>query len=533
MTYTRRNFIGVTALGLGAACGKAKADSGEDEIDLSSLARFVDPLPIPRKAVPSGLIASRENPAQKIPHYRISMREFQAKAHRDMPATTMWGYDGTSPGPVIEVRSGAPIRVDWINSLPSRHLFPVDHTLDGASSDAPEVRTVVHLHGGRTGPESDGYPETWVTPGHTTTAYYPNQQDSAALFYHDHAMGITRLNTVAGLMGLYIIRDEFEGRLNLPAGEYEVPLVIVDRSFRKNGQISYRVSSDPEKPWVSEYYGGGILVNGKLFPFLNVLPRRYRFRILNSSNSSFYVLSLASSQAFTSEGLSFFQIGGDQGLLPEAFKTAELILGPGERGDVVVDFSGTRGKEHYLRTKTANILQFRVADASVNDTTRAPETLRPIPRIPESAAVRTRELTLSDYQDRLGRSKKMLLNGTRWSMPVTERVVLDSTEIWSFINLTDDSHPIHLHLVKFQLLDRTPFDLPVYQLTRKLVFTGAAQKPVPGERGWKDTIRVDPLSVTRIIAKFEGFEGRYVWHCHILEHEDNEMMRPYDVVRAL
>src|SRR5215469_18732673 len=164
MIHTRRNFIGLTALALGVDCRKAKADTGDDEIDLSSLARFVDPLPIPRKAVPSGLIASRENPARKIPHYRISMREFQTKVHRDMPATTMWGYDGASPGPTIEVRSGAPIRVDWINSLPSRHLFPVDHTLDGASADMPEVRTVVHLHGGRVGPESDGYPETWITP---------------------------------------------------------------------------------------------------------------------------------------------------------------------------------------------------------------------------------------------------------------------------------------------------------------------------------------------------------------------------------
>jgi spore coat protein A len=531
MNDTRRGFIGLAALALGAACGKANADAGEDEIDLTSLARFVDPLTIPPKATPSGLVASRKNPARKIPHYRIFMRQFQAKVHRDIPPTTLWGYGGVSPGPTIEVRSGAPIYVDWINSLPSRHLFPVDHTLDGASSDKPEVRTVVHLHGGRVGPESDGYPETWITPGQTMAAYYPNQQDSAALFYHDHAMGITRLNSVAGLMGLYLIRDEFEARLDLPNGQYEVPLVLADRSFRKDGGISYRVSGDPERPWVSEYYGGGILVNGKLFPFFDVQPRRYRFRVLNSSNSSFYVLSIASSQSFRSEGLPFFQIGTDQGLLDKACQTPELILGPGERGDIVMDFSDVKGQDLYLRTKAANILQFRVLNASVNDTSTTPATLRPTPRIPESAAVRTRELTLSDSQDRQGKSKRMLLNGTRWSMPVTERVVLGSTEIWSFINLTDDSHPVHLHLVRFQLLDRTPFDLSVYQLTGKVVFTGAAQNPAPGERGWKDTIRVDPMSVTRIIAKFEGFEGRYVWHCHILEHEDNEMMRPYDVVR--
>ena len=424
------------------------------------------------------------------------------------------------------------MRVEWINRLPARHLFAIDHTLEGASADQPEVRTVVHLHGGRVGPESDGFPETWITPGHSAAYYYPNQQEAAALFYHDHAMGITRLNTAAGLMGLYLIRDEFEDRLKLPSGEFEVPLIIVDRSFRKDGQIYYPVSSDPKSLWVSEYYGGGILVNGKLFPYVDVLPRRYRFRILNSSNSSFYVLSLAPSLSFASPALPIYQIGGDQGLHSEPERVEALILGPGERSDVVVDFRSNRGKELFLRTKVANFLQFRVSGTQVEDPSQLPATLRPVARIPESDAIRTRQLTLADYQDRLGRSKRMLLNGARWSMPVTERVVLGSTEIWSFVNLTDESHPIHLHLVRFQLLDRTPFDLPTYQLTGKLVFTGPVQKPGAGEWGWKDTIRVDPLSVTRIIVKFEGFAGRYVWHCHLLEHEDNEMMRPYDVVPA-
>jgi spore coat protein A len=536
MKATRRRFLHHAAAGLGAICANAAGHDApqapQDLLDLASLPRFVDRLPIPRKASPSGFAASRENPAKKIAHYRIAMSQFQARVHRDMAPSTMWGYGGAFPGPVIEARSGAAIRVDWINNLPAAHLFAVDHTLHGASADEPEVRTVVHLHGGRVGPESDGYPESWITPGRSASNYYPNQQEAAALFYHDHAMAITRLNTAAGLMGLYLIRDEHEDRLNLPRGEYEVPLVIVDRSFTTRGQIYYPVSGNPEAPWVSEYYGGGILVNGKLFPFLDVLPRRYRFRILNSSNSGFYLLSVAPSLSFTSPGLPFFQIGGDQGLLSEPSETQELILGPGERGDIVMDFSSSRGKELYLRTKVATILQFRVSGTPVSDSSRLPEELRPIRRIPESDAVRTRALTLADYQDRLGRSKRMLLNGARWSMPVTERVVLGSTEIWSLINLTDDTHPIHLHLVRFQILDRTPFDLPTYQLTGKVVFTGPAQQPGAGERAWKDTVRADPLSVTRIIVKFEGFTGRYVWHCHVLEHEDNEMMRPYDVVPA-
>lgn len=503
----------------------------EDLLDLGSLPRFVDPLPIPHKATPVGFTAAPENPRRKkVALYHIEMRQFQTKVHRDMAPSTLWGYGGTSPGPTIEARSGSPVRVDWINKLPDRHLFAVDHTLEGASADQPEVRTVTHLHGGRVGPESDGFPETWITPGRSAAYYYPNQQEAAALFYHDHAMGITRLNTAAGLMGLYLVRDEFEDRLKLPGGEFEVPLIIVDRSFRKDGQIYYPVSGDPKSPWVSEYYGGGILVNGKLFPFLEVLPRRYRFRILNSSNSSFYVLSVAPSLSFSSAALPIFQIGGDQGLLPQPSRIETLILGPGERADVVVDFSSSRGKDLYLRTKVANFLQFRVSGMQTEDPSQLPATLRPVARIPESDAIRTRQLTLADYQDRLGRSKRMLLNGARWSMPVTERVVLGSTEVWSFVNLTDESHPIHLHLVRFQVLDRTPFDLPTYQLTGKLVFTGPAEKPGAGEEGWKDTVRVDPLSVTRIIIKFEGFAGRYVWHCHLLEHEDNEMMRPYDIV---
>jgi spore coat protein A len=172
-------------------------------------------------------------------------------------------------------------------------------------------------------------------------------------------------------------------------------------------------------------------------------------------------------------------------------------------------------------------MQFRVSTKKAVDSSNLPAMLRPVPRIQESTAVITRELTIADYQNRLGRSKVMLLNGAHWNMPVTERPVLNSTEIWSFINLTDDSHPIHLHLVRFQLLDRRPFDLAVYQLTRKIVLTGPAVELPAGDLGWKDTVRVDPMTITRIIVKFEGFAGKYVWHCHMLEHEDNEMMRPY------
>lgn len=497
---------------------------------MSTLPKYVDALPIPPKAVPLELRRAPRHSAQPATCYKIAMREFAAKVHRDLPPTKMWGYDGSCPGPILEVRSGNAVSVEWINDLPRRHLFPIDHTLHGAEADKPQVRAVVHLHGGRVGPESDGYPENWMTPGQSQVCVYPNRQDSTALFYHDHAMGITRLNTAAGLMGFYLIRDEFEDNLNLPNGPYEIPLVLMDRSFRKDGQIHYPVSGNPDAPWVSEYYGAGILVNGKLSPYLDVKPRKYRFRVLNSSNGSFYVLSLARDSSFASPNQKFVQIGSDQGFLWAPQSIESVILGPGERLDLVIDFSAWAGERLYLRTKAAVIMQFRVAREKVKDSSTVPQSLRPARRMAEREAARIRELTLADYQDRLGRSHSMLLNGSHWNMPVTEKPVLNSIEIWSFINLTDDSHPIHLHLVRFQILDRRPFDLQTYELTKKVVFTGPAQRLEPNELGWKDTVRVDSMTVTRIIVKFEGFTGRYVWHCHMLEHEDNEMMRPYEIV---
>ena len=537
MRTTRRGFLQQMSYLTAAAVTRgtypghaASAEPAGPMLDTSALARFVDPLPIPALAKPEGVRPSPLDPKLQVSCYRIAMRQFQEKVHRDAPPTTFWGYNATSPGPTIVARSGEPLLVEWANELPHQHLLPIDHTLHGAEADKPDVRAVVHLHGGRTGPESDGYPENWITPGQSATSYYPNQQEAATLFYHDHAMGITRLNAAAGLTGVYLIRDNFEDELNLPKGAYEIPLVIFDRSFRPDGEIYYPVSGKTGAPWVSEYYGSAILVNGKIFPYLEVEPRKYRFRLLNSSNGSFYRLIFSADQSFTSEGITFHQIGSEQGFLEAPAQINMLIIGPGERADIIVDFSGHTGREIFLRTHVAMVMQFRVSGKKTADPSSLPVKLRPVPPIPPSAAVLTRELTLADHQNRLGRSNIMLLNGAHWNMPVTEKPVLNSTEIWSFLNLTDDSHPIHLHLVRFQILDRRPFDLAVYQLTRKVVFTGPPVALTPNELGWKDTVRVDPMTVTRIIVKFEGFAGRYVWHCHMLEHEDNEMMRPYEVV---
>jgi spore coat protein A len=382
---------------------------------------------------------------------------------------------------------------------------------------------VVHLHGGKAPPDSDGYPEDWIVPGKSALYHYPNQQDPAMLWYHDHAMGINRLNIFAGLMGVYIVRDDAEDALQLPNGKYEIPLVISDRFFTPQGQLFYPVSDKTNAPWVPEVFGDAILVNGKIFPYLDVAPRKYRLRVLNGSNARFYHLSFAN-------GASFSQIGTDQGLLPAPVSLKALMIAPGERVDLVVDFSGHRGEEIILNSDAFVVMQFRVSSDKVNDLSALPAALRPVPKTPESQAVQTRLLSLDQYVNRVAEPVLMLLNGTYWHQPITETPVLNSTEIWTLINPTDDSHPIHLHLVRFQILDRRRFETSTYMSKRELKFTGEPVPPDPSEAGWKDTVRAEPGMATRIIVHFEGYAGRYVWHCHILEHEDNEMMRPYQVV---
>lgn len=489
-----------------------------------SLAKFVDPLPIPEIAKPVGLRTAPGGSA-KVPYYRVPMRQLECKLHRDLPPARLWCYGSASPGPTFETRSGQPLLIEWPNELPAKHFLPIDHSLHGAETNRPEVRGVVHIHGAKAPPESDGYPEDWYVPGESRAYFYPNNQEPALLWYHDHTMGINRLNIYAGMFGLFIVRDEFEDALDLPAGRFEIPLVIYDRSLRQDGQLDYPVSGDPAKPWVPEVFGDVMMVNGKAFPFLEVEPRAYRFRVLNACNGRFLHLSL-------SNGEKLFQIGADQGLLPAPVPIDRSLLGPAERADLIVDFAGHAGQQITLQNDAFQAMQFRVGRTITKASRPLPSKLRPVPKTAESAAVKTRPLGLIEKETLKGESMIMLLNNTPWHMPVTENPVLDSVEIWSFINTTDDSHPIHLHLVRFQILDRRRFEPFFYQATGEIRYTGPVTPPAPEEAGWKDTVRADPRMVTRIIVRFEGYLGRYVWHCHVLEHEDNEMMRPYEVIAA-
>jgi spore coat protein A len=451
------------------------------------------------------------------------MRAADVQVHRDLPTTRMWTYEGTMPGPTFEVRSGEGILVEWVNALPGRHFLPIDFTVHGASPDLPESRAVVHVHGAKAPPESDGYPEAWLAPGQSFVAHYPNRQDAATLWYHDHAMGIERLNQYAGLLGCFLVRDTVEEALGLPRRPFEIPLVLTDRMFYADAQLRYPASPNPRGPWVSEFYGDASLVNGKLRPYLDVEPRAYRLRIVNASNARSYNLIF-------DDGRAFDQIGCDQGLLPSPAEMTELTLAPGERADLVVDFGDAAGARLVLRNQMAPLLEVRVAASSRASGSPLARVLRPVARLPESEASRERKLTLSEHRDSRNGRMLMLLDGKYWHEPVTERPTLDSVEVWSFVNATGDTHPVHLHLVRFQILDRRPFDVDEYGVTGEITFRGPAVPPPPGEAGWKDTVRAGSGMITRIIARFEGYVGRYVWHCHMLEHAANEMMRPFEVI---
>ena len=515
----------------GSACAGVRSPSKglavRQPLHPDALARFVDPLPIPPVLKPDGQRPDPTDANRSLPYYRVAMREAPVSVHRDVPATRMWTYAGSFPGPTFETRSGHGLLVEWANELPDRHLFPIDHGVCGAGADKPDVRTVVHVHGARVPPTSDGYPEDWYPPGHSALYHYPNRQDAATLWYHDHTMGIERLNQYAGLLGMFLIRDEVEDALNLPSGPDEIPIVLSDRLFDAQGQLVYPTSGDPQAPWVPELQGDALLVNGKLYPYLDVEPRRYRFRVLNASNSRFYNLSV-------SHGEPLVQIGSDQGFLSAPAPMPVLTLAPAERADVTIDFSHAAGQSLILQSQAFQLLQFRVATSGSAPKSRPlPATLRAVEGPSLAAAVTTRRLTLNEYEMPKTFAMVMLLNASRWQDPVTEKPLLGSVEVWELVNLTDDIHPIHVHLVRFRVLERQPFDADSFLTHGKMILMGKPVPPGPDEAGWKDTVRAHPGLITRIVIRFEPFAGRYLWHCHLLEHAANEMMRPFEIVTAV
>jgi spore coat protein A len=539
--------------------------------------------------------------------------------------TTIWGY-GTStqaptfPGRTFEVSQGTPITVTYVNKLtdaagnPLPNRMPVDTTLDwanpGTVGGVTPVPVVAHLHGGDSAYLGDGLPDAWGTPcaGSTAAAgctpgalqqagrlfsvpyQYENSQESGTLWYHDHALGITRTNVYMGLAGFYFIRDSNEDVLRnasvLPQHPYEIPLVIQDREFTSTNQLYYPVGRTPVNSHLPEFFGRVILVNGQAWPKLDVEPRKYRLRMLNGSDSRFYDMKFESfapnASIVPGKGapVPVMVIGTELGLLdtpaiPNLNGVAGILpIGPGERYDVIVDFSAVPAGNRVVITNTANSPYPGGAkpDANLTDRLMAFDVKLPLgPALPATVALGTnlrpvsgalppvntagipvRRIFLYEGTDALGRLQTMIgpvdadpatnqVGTLTFKDPITEKPKVGTTEIWEFYNTTVDAHPIHMHLVDFRVLDRQAFTAA---LSPKLNTDGSAGAildplsiakqgtPVAAnawEGGRKDTTKAFPGEVTRVLVSFKR-TGEYVFHCHILSHEDHEMMRPYEVV---
>ena len=578
------------------------------ELPARPLTPFVDRLRVPPRRVvtsPTRLTVRLETVTHRF--------------HRDMPPSRVWTYDGHLPGPTIEVDRGTQLDVQWENHLSGK--LPVIATrssthatdgipvqcLPGRGDGVPDPNAaaisgyaVVHLHGAVALATSDGWAENLMAPGQRTLDTYPNEQRAALLWYHDHVMGITRFNLNAGLAGLYIIRDTRERELGLPEGPpYELPLMLVDRNFdvepdgTLNGVLVHKIDPD-----VMECFSPFTVVNGVIWPRVEVEPTTYRFRLLNGSNARTYRLVLTRAGRPDNDRIS--QIGTDGGLLtePAALPAQGLVLASAERADILIDFSDLAiGTELTLFNNAAapfdgayadpstagaanlegllpypEVLRFQVVDGR-RDAWQPPATLaddfkRPDPADLNGCVVRaialveqessvegeTSTVTMRELAE-AGMSDESVITlvesnqTTRWRTVATRFEdktnffpMLHMPEVWRLINLTQDTHPIHVHLESFRILNRRPAAVETPEggitdtSTRATVRIGeTVDDGIPhsldaNELGLKDTVRVNANEVVDILVRFDTFAGRYMYHCHILEHEDHDMMRPFVVM---
>ena len=564
--------------------------------DPLAIPKFVNPLPIvPRLNFTAGTTTTM--------YMGRGTHDFGLGIPTSSP---VFGYSTTSGsygylGPTIVAQKGKVVNIQWVNNLGNSYPanIKIDTTLHWAFSShmgmthtiaTDGIPAVPHLHGGNTESASDGLPEAWWTPtGLTGMDYvksnytYDNDQDAATIWYHDHALGITRLNVYNGLAAFYLLRDANENNLiatnKIPSGPQEIELAIQDKTFYPDGKLAYpnvpALNVPGFTPWPGgpsnqpEFFGEVIVVNGKAWPVLDVQPRKYRFRFLNGSDSRFYNMRMTV-PVNTTRPLQWTIIGTDNGFLNAPVNQRELLMGNGERYDVIVDFSdpALRGQTIIVRNNaktpfpngmtvnpntTGLIMAFRVSNTPAVDPVNLPVTLRPA--IAPLTSTVTRKLMLFEGMDQFGRLQPMLgvvdptnpFDGTLlWDEPTTEKPVLNSTETWEIYNATMDAHPMHIHLVKFQILGRQKYTATIVpkdntahngsiSMGGKLAnisLMGKQKGPERYESGWKDTGIMYPGEVTRVAAKFNRL-GQYVWHCHILSHEDHEMMRRFEVVAAL
>ncbi len=571
--------------------------------DSPSMTKWIDPLPVP----PVATQTYKAGISYWADYYEITMTAHQHQFNSSLPGpATVWTYGqgNTSVylGPTIVAHTGRPVIVKWINHLPTAlEDFPlkdsIDTTLPG--SDVPTGAAIPHLHGGHTAARFDGTPDQWWTADGikgmdyvTNTFTYMNDQSATLLWYHDHTMGSTRLKPYLGLAAAYVLFDNVDTgatingqRVPSGYGKYHLPIVLQDKQFNDDGTLFYPTQgiSAIHPVWVPEFFADTPVINGKAYPYLDVQPRRYRLRFLNGSQARFYNIHFK----LNGNDLPFWIIGSEGGLLPAPVEKTTQLIAPGERFDVIADFTGVPLQSAIMMTNDAlapypmggetdvpELMQIRVnTPVPVNDPDLSvlPRKLRlpPVPRLNPTQHIRPRDVVLQEYADQFDNPYQVLLNGYHYMDPVTDFVKAGTTETWQWINLTGDAHPMHTHLVSFQVVNRQKFDVDRYEAAwdkylasgRKPwlkpfldgYLIGQPIPPAPEEMGFKDTVKaypsLDPMDesysyVTRIRARFDlpqtslldydwqtGTFGKWVYHCHILEHEENDMMRPFVVTR--
>lgn len=529
---------------------------------------------------------------------RVHARATTVRLHRDVPDTPVWAYAGHLPGPTIEVRRDAEVRVHWVNELTGPLPIvavagpPGSQNEPGRSGAAPvdlsgiPAWTAVHVHGAAVHGDSDGWPENGVLRGQQSIYEYPNRQRATTLWYHDHAMNLTAYQVYAGLAGMYLIRDEEEAALDLPGGRYELPLVIKDVNLDTgpDGGFTGRLLHKTEVG-ANEFFGPYTTVNGRIWPYARLRPTHYRLRLLNAANARTYRLLLLDEDGTPVPGLMWL-IGTDGGLLgaPAPVPEEGLVLAPAERADVLLELPGRAGRTlTMVNTAAAPYTGAAAATApGVPDPAHRlpfPQVMRiqvdqrPAPPVarPATLSPTFRRLSHDDLPSEHGHRLVMLVKSAKplremvpveadekgpgivrisdtrgttgyrmvagtWADAATIHVAQDAWEIWRILNLSGQMHPIHLHLVQFQILRRETYDAGGFDPA-----TGEADPPVkwtatlpvpPEEAGWKDTVRVNPNEMAVVAARFADYSGRYVYHCHLLEHEDAGMMRPFVVMPA-
>lgn len=560
---SRRRFLGY-GLGAGAALAlpwTAGARAAPAAVG-GKLAKYQQALPVPGHGI---VVATPTSPNQ----YSFTQTQISRQLHPQLPPTPFWAYDDGSGlggqagsfGMAVVAESGTPVQASFTNNLPETYpdWIPVDTRLTPLGS---QVRLMTHLHGGFVAADSDGSPAITINgfgAGDTQEVFYTNQlpqMPASLLWFHDHGFGTTRLNVFAGLAAAYILRDEFDtgavdNPIGIPGGAYEIPLVIQDRQFNPDGTFLYPVSDIPGVVWIGEYFGDVMLVNGKVWPFLNVEPRLYRFRILNGCNARILNLGLG--------GARLWQIGAEGGMWDKPVPVKNVVLGPAERADVIADFRLSAGQALVMKnskppkpvsTPAPSLEQVMQIRVGTTVTQRGPSAVPA--SLPGRAAdvtgpvAATRFITLNEIAPETA-NWTLNLNGLDFetSSP-TETPKAGTVEDWVYVNMTGDTHPMHTHLVTHQVIGRTPFDVAAYQakyggpngvpggIDPTPFATGPMVPPDPAERGFKDTSRANPGYFTTIRAKFELPAGvtapqTYVHHCHIIEHEDNDMMLPFIV----